>query len=192
MAGTPRSKELNRQNMIQSCELLSELDYCIFYGTALGIHREGDTIEGDDDVDLLLNKKDYDRACFILRNNGYNYSSVPPVKDTFCQFHKTINKNSVLLDLYFYEDYGDNFDYVCEKWNVQGKPFDKKNHLHIPKDIIFPIKKEIHFGKEIKVPNNIEKMSIYVYGERFMEPLRKNIDYMQLIHENKFRIVYLS
>ena len=45
------SKHLNRQNLIEAAAVLKDVDYCVFYGTALGIHRDGDLIDGDDDVD---------------------------------------------------------------------------------------------------------------------------------------------
>ena len=51
-------KELNRETLLESTKILEKINYCIFYGSMLGIHRDGDVIDGDDDVDLLIENKD--------------------------------------------------------------------------------------------------------------------------------------
>lgn len=188
MADKPVNKELNRCNMLEACEILKDLEYCVFYGAALGLYREGDIIDGDDDIDLLVDNKLYNEVDVLLRQNGFQYSSVNPTPGVFAQYYKIRDNVPTLLDIYFYEN--TDKEYVIEKWNISATPNVNKTHVFISKDIIFPIKEQEYFGKTIKVPNNLEKMCEYIYGERFRESLRKKIDYMQIIFKNKFNILY--
>ena len=53
MAGYSVSKEKNSKSLIRTCKLLDSITdkYTVFFGTMLGLHREGDVIDGDDDCD---------------------------------------------------------------------------------------------------------------------------------------------
>lgn len=190
----PVSKEHNRENMLDACNSLSTKEYCIFYGTALGLYRDGDVIEGDDDVDILLEDKDFEEADQLLKDNGFKssleYNGQRGFPKIFSQYYKIRNGIPTLLDLYFYENIHEK--YISEKWNWYGTPSNTRTHLLIPKPIVFQIREEKYFGQTIKVPNNMENMCKYVYGPRFREPLRKKIDYIQKIVNNQFVIEYLD
>ena len=47
---------------------LSHLEHFVFYGTLLGLVRGGNPIEGDDDVDILVNKKHFKEVKSIVKS----------------------------------------------------------------------------------------------------------------------------
>ena len=61
-------------------------------------------------------------------------------KNIFIQGTKKVN-NKILtyVDFYLYSDLPDN-NYICDKWNFSGRYKDPLNYMHIPKEIIYPIK----------------------------------------------------
>ena len=50
----------NRANLVLVSKLLEDIDHFVFFGTLLGITRELDLIDGDDDIDILapIEKRD--------------------------------------------------------------------------------------------------------------------------------------
>jgi hypothetical protein len=58
MAGTPQNKEKLNRTLEKVCNILHTegiKDWCIMYGTLLGIVRENGCIAGDDDIDIIIN-----------------------------------------------------------------------------------------------------------------------------------------
>lgn len=58
MAGKPQNKEKLNTTLEKVCNILHKEgieDWCIMYGTLLGIVRGGECIEGDDDIDIIIN-----------------------------------------------------------------------------------------------------------------------------------------
>jgi len=181
------SKEINRKNLLECANLLEDIDYCFFYGSLLGVYRDNDVIEGDDDVDILLSEEDDEKVAELLLQNGYKVSTEfngqISYKGIFRQFYKVFDGVPTILDLYFYEKLNDRF--IVEKWNFHGKPFNKSFHMLLPAPIIFPIKETIFKGKKIKIPNKPEKVCRYLYGENFSTPLKKELEYYTIIENNR-------
>jgi len=44
----------NRANLVLVSKLLEDIDHFVFFGTLLGLTRELDLIDGDDDIDILV------------------------------------------------------------------------------------------------------------------------------------------
>ena len=53
--------EENFSNLIFITNIISELEYFIFFGTLLGMVRENNLIENDDDIDIYVNLKERDQ-----------------------------------------------------------------------------------------------------------------------------------
>ena len=51
------SLETNQENLSYFCKILEGIEYFVFFGTMLGLERDGGVIEGDDDIDFYVNKK---------------------------------------------------------------------------------------------------------------------------------------
>jgi hypothetical protein len=167
---------------------LNNIEYTIFYGTLLGISRDYDIIENDDDIDILLDNKYYNEILEMLKSTNFIINIDEP--SIFMQLVNIKNNNS-LIDLYFYEN-NEEFDYVIDKWNFIGQCHEEKNHLHIPKKYLFDYKKINFYNQDICIPGNSEKLCKFLYGKFYKENLIKNIDYTTNIVKNKPKIKYLK
>jgi SAM-dependent methyltransferase len=176
----------NLESLKEICEHLKEIEYIIFYGTLLGFHRERNIIQNDDDVDFLVKKDFRDEIIAILIKLNYK---IHYTNQNFVNGIKILESGNVerIVDFYFYEDLDGNF--LLEKWNFIGHPHDPSTHLHIPKNIIYPIRTAEIQGILCNVPHNIEKCCRFLYGDRFMTPLKKK-DYTFEIIDNKPNIIY--
>lgn len=64
-------------------------NWFIGYGTLLGIIRENSCIDGDDDVDIIIDKSNYDKVKQLLVENNINL-----------EFGCSINDNTNILHLF--------------------------------------------------------------------------------------------
>jgi len=97
----PVSYEINKQNLFQICDILerSNIEYTVFYGTMLGIHRDGRIIESDDDVDVLVKVSDFMKVLFAIKSSGLVISK--NVDKMFLQVRNTLNEIKSYVDIYF-------------------------------------------------------------------------------------------
>ena len=144
-------RKYNAQNLKEVLPLLEGLDYFVFYGTLLGLVREGDILENDDDIDILVDRKhlaelierfDKHNGILTFDNNPNNYS------DHFKQ--ATCMRDNVMTYADFYV-----FDAeikpgsIVDRWNFHGSWNDPNMHIIIPNDIIYTIetKSNEKYGK---------------------------------------------
>ena len=74
MAGENATKEILNNTLEFVCKLLNINDFdnwFIGYGTLLGIIRENSCIDGDDDIDIIIDRIHYDRLKKVLTENGF-------------------------------------------------------------------------------------------------------------------------
>ncbi len=184
----PVSYEINKKNLFEICDILEEsnIEYMVFYGTMLGLHRDGKIIDNDDDVDILISVSDYMKVLSTLKLKGLTISK--NVNKMFLQVRNTIDDIKSYVDIYFYYDSG--YNYVIEPWNFGGRYMDKETHLHIPMNLLFPSNQFEYDGKLIRIPSESEQLCQFLYGEKYRIPLRKKIDYTTKIVNNKPEIIY--
>lgn len=75
MAGKRQNKEKLNTTLEKVCNILHTegiKDWCIMYGTLLGIVRENGCIEGDDDIDIIINY-DYSSIKSIFRKYNFHF-----------------------------------------------------------------------------------------------------------------------
>ena len=122
----------------------------------LGLIREGDFIENDDDIDLLLHIRD--RGKLLYKLNQLNIKI-------------TVNEVSIIqvmienfghVDIYFYEYR--NTD-ILIRWD---------GNLLFSYNDIFPLKKVNFKGITINIPFNSEKVIEDTYGKNWRIPLKKD------------------
>jgi len=168
------------------CENLNGVEYFIFYGTLLGFHRERNIIQNDDDIDLLVNKVFRKEILAILTKLNYkiSYDTKSFVSCTKVSGNKKVTR---IVDFYFYEHLND--DFLLEKWNFFGHPHNSSTYIHIPKSIVYPIRTETIQGIRCKVPQDVEQCCRFLYGDRFMTPIKKSA-YTFKIVDNKPNIIY--
>jgi phosphorylcholine metabolism protein LicD len=185
----PVSMGVNKRNLIEVSEILnkSEIDYSVFYGTALGIHREGDILSHDDDIDFIVNSIEIDKLANTFSNQ--NFTITVFVSNTFLQISRVIDGEQSFVDFYSYQEI--TTDILVDRWNFRGIISDSNTHLHIPRNLLLPTQK-LEYGESfIKIPNNIDGVCSFLYGTRYREKLIKGVDYITQVNNNKPNITYI-
>ena len=131
-------------------------DWFIGYGTLLGIIRENSCIDGDDDIDILINKSYYDEIKSLLIAHGFEI-----------EYGYGINDSKNILKTKEREEYSSIDFYITEVDN-NGNFYDKWN------DVIwsncYNNKKLIKFNWnniELQIPNNYKSKLINRYGDKW-------------------------
>lgn len=138
--------------------LFSNFTFIAFYGTLLGIIRDNDFINGDDDLDFLLDEKDSNNFILQLDENKINYRKLK--KNSVSLIQCSFN-NIGPIDIYLYFDYD---EYIRVPWDG--------NLLFAKKDI-FPLKNIVFYDKKCIIPNESEKILEQIYGDNWKIPLNK-------------------
>lgn len=156
-----------------------KITFVPIFGTLLGIYRENDFIQYDDDIDMLLDIKYLsDDLLISLKEHGFNFSNIFVASDfKGCQLPMTYK--GLTCDIYFsyLDDMSQSHIYLPLAIEGHDWSFSQDLNLFMAKEIIIPF--DNHFisykfkGKEIKIPNNTTEILKSLYGEDFLIP-RKN------------------
>jgi len=188
MAGTSKSNIILNKTLHLIATLLNKYklnNWFIGYGTLLGITRNNSCIDEDDDVDIIMDKKDVNKIITILKENNfinisyknnfikayYNFSPNPnnisinnTLKNTFSSIinKKTyidINDNLIgALDIYVADvDNNGNFNDTWEKvcWSN-----------------CFDLIEKDWFGAKLLLPNNYIIKLENRYGPNWKTPIK--------------------
>jgi len=177
----------NRANLVTVSNLLQDIDHFVFFGTLLGLTRERDIIEDDDDIDILVPIEK--RHLIIEKLVGVDNFKINLDKECnqstyFLQVDSSINNRNSFIDFYFYEN-NPNEDFIVDRWNFLGKSQNSEYALHIPKKLIFPVMHEEFFGQKIKLPACRELLCEWLYGKSWITPRKKNISYVIRVLKNR-------
>jgi|15BtaG_2_1085339.scaffolds.fasta_scaffold02544_5 hypothetical protein len=184
----PVSREHNAKNLklILGSEISDSL--IVFYGTMLGMCRDKNIIDGDDDIDFYIEKAEKQKVIKVLQDLDF---LITYNKEDFVQGSRVIEGVTTYVDFYLYQITPDS-KYLIDKWNFFGCPHDRNAHMIIPFDLVLPYKKILLNDTVINIPNDIEGCCHFLYGERYHTPMRKNIDYRMSMEGNTPKIVYLT
>jgi hypothetical protein len=177
----------NRANLVAISKLFQDIDHFVFFGTLLGITRERDLIDGDDDIDILApieHRKLIIQKIINIDGFKINFDKGCNKSDYFLQIESSVNNRNSLIDFYFYENNPD-VDFIVDRWNFLAKYNKPEFALHIPKKFIFPIVREKFFGTQIKFPACRELLCEWLYGETWLTPREKNISYVIRVINNR-------
>jgi hypothetical protein len=160
---------------------VSDLGGLPFFGTALGIIRNGTVLAQDDDVDFILpvSKKDALLA-HLDRDQSFTYTFF---SEWIVQVSMHFEGDPVLIDFYFYWDEGDD---IRLPWNFYGTPWRQKTHIYVPKVML----SELIFDPDDGFISKGDTIASYLYGEKWNTPLRKSIDYEIDLRENRPQYFY--
>lgn len=186
----PIPKKYHLESLKIVAEKTKDLEYVIFYGTLLGVTREGDILEKDDDVDILLNMKDRDKCFENIQNSGFEINSkvYPNKTPYFFQARKKYGEYISYVDFYLYDD-SQIEGHIVDRWNFLGMPEHTKFSIHIPKNIIFPINQTKLNDFYVNIPADSPACCRYLYGEKWMVPLKKKQEYGMEIVNNKPQLI---
>lgn len=185
----PVPQELNSLNLLEISRALYKIEHFIFFGTLLGIVRDGDIIPNDDDIDIYVDINLKKELINALTENGFNVDerTYPNLSNYFLQLQ--IKRENILtyVDFYFFDQSHPNF--IVDKWNFYGDIDNHYNAIHVPKNLIFPLKKYIYKNNEISIPAYPEQLCGFLYGKGWKIPLKKGEQYFTLIIKNRPVIV---
>ena len=178
-------KKFNRENLISIANILNNDEYFVFYGTLLGLVREKDIIENDDDIDILVDIKDRDTVISKIQKSKLEIDYSNPYNNTpfFLQVSNESENVKSYIDIYFYENY-ESLEYIIDRANFHQRWNDPSQSLHIPKQLIFPKKTDAFFNTKISFPAETIKICEFLYGSSWKKKLSKKHDYKILISNN--------
>ena len=135
-------------------------NWFIGYGTLLGIIRENSCIDGDDDVDIIIDKSNYDIIKQLLIENDIKIEYGHPINNNTTILKTKENKNYCSVDFYMATiDGKGNFNDTWEKV-IWSECYNEKNEL-----IPYMWNENILY-----LPFNYENKLINRYGENWRIP----------------------
>ena len=163
----------------------NKLNYFISGGTLLGIHRDGDLIEWDYDIDIDLYRENYKELIIMIQKLSKKYSYPYRIGNNIFHPKVSIFINKVKVSI------------SCLTQGILNNKFMYRPRTRIKKDICYPTK-EYQFKQNliIKVPNNVVEYLISLYGLNWKTPVKwveddQNKYYEKGYHrkENKYRLL---
>jgi hypothetical protein len=163
MSGKKNAKTVLNNTLMFIIKLLNNNNinnWFIGYGTLLGIIRDNSCIDGDDDVDIIIDKSNYDVIKQLLINNDIQI--VNNLRHG-TNILKTLNNNNYCsVDFYMASiDEKGNFNDVCERviwsecYNEKNKLIEyiwNENILYLPFN--YEIKLINRYGENWRIPQN--------------------------------------
>ena len=183
-------QKTNLENLLLICSELKNFKPFIYFGTLLGITREGNVLKNDDDIDLCINykfKKDVLKKVTRILEFKINKKVC---NKYFIQLIRKKGKIKTFVDLYFFINHK-NENFIEEKHNFFASIHLKTHSIHIPKKYIFPLKKNKNF-KNMFIPKNSKALCKFFYGETWKKPLKKNSEYRFEIINHKPKLIKRS
>jgi len=178
--------EKNFKNLIFFSNLIKDLGHFVFFGTLLGLVREKNLIEGDDDIDFYVNINEREKLISILKLNFIVVDETLSVNKnkSFLQVFRFYNDVKFIIDFYFYDANKDKFN-IIEKWNFEGGTHIQSKHLRIPKIFIYPIKSNMINGHQFFFPSQPVLLCEFLYGPNWNVKMKKDEEYSIKVINNK-------
>ena len=163
MAGKKNNKITLNKTLMYIIKLLNDnniINWFIGYGTLLGIIRENSCIDGDDDIDIIIEKSNYDVIKKILIENDLKFEYGYGISKSTDILKTKANNDYCSVDFYMASvDAKGNFNDTWEKvtW---GECYNENNELI----------QHIWNENMLYLPFNYEKKLINRYGENWRIP----------------------
>lgn len=147
MSGKPTDQEKLNHTLEKVCEILNKHnihDWFIVFGTLLGIVRENSCIEGDDDLDLMINY-DYQKLRSIFEKEGFTFTSDFGIKNPDTILKTEPCDKYASFDFYMSSVEGKN--YFSQWQNIEFQNIEintkawKSTYINLPKSPEFILEK---------------------------------------------------
>lgn len=182
-------KSINRENFIEITKIFSDIEIIPMFGTLLGLFRDGDIIEGDDDIDFGVNIALRDVIVERLMGTEFLVDLTSDTNSTpyFLQAERCCGSHKSLIDFYFWEFSADDHE-IINRWTCSAAS-NREDDLHFKKDAVYPLKSVAYFGQTVKFPANPEECCRLFYGEDWSIPAIKYLDYTYVMDGNSIKII---
>ena len=141
MAGKKETSEKLNKTLLFLITLLNNnniKEWFVCYGTLLGLVRENSCIDNDDDIDIIIEKSNYDIVKKILIENNFELNNNHGIGDSKYIIKTNSTSDYSSIDIYMGEYNNKNIKaFIEKKWN----------------------------GQNIYYPNNYEKILFNRYGK---------------------------
>ena len=147
MAGMKKSRKELQELYLYFIKILknNNIDFIVFYGTLLGIVRDKDFINGDDDIDIIVDRSNHKKLLNIIEK--YNITTGIVNSDIIQLFKNGLGP----FDIYTYEIKNGKFKIPWE-----GDVYDI--------NLILPPKLINFYDEDIQIPNKSKKFISEYYG----------------------------
>lgn len=153
-------------SMIDHLSKTYDFKYMLSYGSLLGAIRHDGFIPWDDDLDIMMMRRDLDRLIEVCHNFPASIK-VFPMQHKFIKVMDKYSKISfdgqrgVAIDIFVIEDEGEKYSFV-NSHTAKKIQFSEKD--------IFPLKKHQFENQQFCIPNNFDKILTAIYGDYMVPP----------------------
>lgn len=165
MAGLSDNKEKLNTTLEQVANILNSngiKNWFVMYGTLLGIHRDGSCIEGDDDIDIIINF-DYDVLKTILEKEGFDFTQKYGIGTSKDILKTEQTKELSSVDFYISKFLDNNTISVPHQRHILKNCFTESNTF---------VEHKFH-SSIVYLPNDYENKIIQMYGTNWKIPSNK-------------------
>ena len=174
MADNLETQKKTNHTLVTIANILNEEkinDWFIFFGTLLGIVRENNCIEGDDDIDIMINY-DYSKLRKTFQKHGFKFTRQFEIGRSKKILKSVSTDEFVSFDFYMCEVDNKNYFTPWQNVEVRNVEIEKMNWnetiLNLPKNSVSILKKM--YGENWKTPisygDENPKWSIYIRKRR--------------------------
>ena len=154
----------------------AEITHFIAFGTLLGWRRENGIIPHDDDGDVYVSIKDWERFHAAMESKSKLHRLRPKRTTDICQLsaepRSALGKKGVFVDVYFYTEKS-----IPVPRRILGNEskrietiFDTWNAIGLERDDVFPLRPVQFLGENTFVPAMYERILYKLYGATYMTP----------------------
>ena len=161
MAGTKETSEKLNKTLLFLLSILNAnniKNWFVCYGTLLVLVRENSCIDKDDDIDIIVEKSNYDILKKILIENNFKLCYDYGIGNSRLIIKTYSTSNYSSIDIYMGEFNQNNVIDIWNKLTIMDCFLDKKNKLFIEKK---------WNGQNLYYPNNFERILINRYGKNW-------------------------
>ena len=179
-------RSLSQADLIACTEYVAKMlqnhcEYFLFFGSLLGYVRDGTPIDGDDDVDMYVDKKNSDVVRRLLKKHRFEVllDGRAGDEDFFIQSYKYHNGKHLKADFYFYNS--NDPLYLIDRWNFHAAPENPARAMKIPKPLIFPLQSTTYCNSQVYIPRYPEIICEFLYGLNWRRRMNKKTDYKNYV-----------